>query len=116
MAKGKKTGGRTKGTPNKAPTLRMMVLEALEGVGGVSYLQAQAIANPGPFMSLLGRILGPQAALAENATGGISVSFVLQNAPTQGRIIDVTPRFQISGDDNASPSTSTRGDYIEARD
>lgn len=100
--KGKKTGGRTKGTPNKAPTLRAMVLQALEEEGGVSYLRRQANDNPGPFMSLLARILGPQAAAAEIATGGIMVSFVLQNAPAQNNIIDVTPKFQIAGEDTTS--------------
>lgn len=34
-----------------------MILEALTGAGGARYLQRQAIENPGPFMSLLGRIL-----------------------------------------------------------
>jgi hypothetical protein len=34
-----------------------MVLQALDNVGGVAYLEAQAAQNPAPFMSLLGRVL-----------------------------------------------------------
>jgi hypothetical protein len=36
MAKGKKTGGRQAGTPNKfTGELREMILQALDGAGGV---------------------------------------------------------------------------------
>lgn len=52
-----KTGGRTKGTRNKAPELRAMITEALENAGGVAYLERQANENPGPFLALLGRLL-----------------------------------------------------------
>ena len=41
-------------------------MKAAEGAGGpdgmVGYLQAQAAANPGPFMSLLGKVLPMQIA------------------------------------------------------
>ena len=56
--KGQKTGGRTKGTPNKVNAeLRDMILGALSDAGGQKYLLTQALDNPASFMSLLGRIL-----------------------------------------------------------
>lgn len=68
MAKGNKTGGRAKGTPNRTTAmLKDMILEAAElagkdmgGKGAVQYLRMQATLNPGPFMSLLGRVLPTQ--------------------------------------------------------
>lgn len=58
-----KTGGRSKGTPNKIPAdLKEQILEAAKQAGGedetVGYLRSQAHANPSAFMSLLGRVLG----------------------------------------------------------
>ena len=47
MARGYKTGGREKGTPNKTTALlKDAILQAAE--------------NPGPFMSLLGKVLPMQ--------------------------------------------------------
>jgi hypothetical protein len=57
--------GRAKGTPNKTTALlKDAILKAADGAGGkdglVGYLQAQAKANPGPFMALLGKVLPMQ--------------------------------------------------------
>lgn len=62
MALGRKTGGGSrKGKPNKATAeLKDMILQAMDEVGGVEYLKAQALQNPGPFLSLLGKILPTQ--------------------------------------------------------
>lgn len=50
--------GRPKGVPNKVTgQLKEMILQALDGAGGVEYLQAQASANPGPFLTLIGKVL-----------------------------------------------------------
>jgi hypothetical protein len=50
--------GRKRGSRNKIKQeLREMVLTALDGAGGVIYLQAQATENPAAFMSLVGRCL-----------------------------------------------------------
>lgn len=68
---GKPGPGRPKGSPNKTTALlKDAILRAAELAGGpedsdgnsglVQYLQAQAIANPGPFMSLLGKVLPMQ--------------------------------------------------------
>ena len=61
MATGKKTGGRQKGTPNKLTAdVKAMILGALETVGGQDYLARQAEENPGPFMTLVGKVLPTQ--------------------------------------------------------
>lgn len=54
--------GRKKGTPNKTTKLlKDAILKAADKAGGkgglVAYLQHQASENPGPFMSLLGKVL-----------------------------------------------------------
>lgn len=65
MAHGVKTGGRQKGTPNKTTALlKDAILQAADEAGGeeglVAYLRVQAFDNPGPFMSLLGKVLPTQ--------------------------------------------------------
>lgn len=68
MAQGRKTGGRAKGTPNKATAeLKEMILEALAGAGGVEYLQKQANKSPNAFLSLIGKVLPLQVT---GANGG----------------------------------------------
>lgn len=54
----KKTGGRTKGTPNVATKeIKEMIHQALHNVGGIEYLERQAEENPGSFMKLIQAIL-----------------------------------------------------------
>lgn len=61
MAKGKKTGGRQKGTPNKINgDVKGLILEALNGVGGAQYLEEKAKSHPQAFLALLGRVLPMQ--------------------------------------------------------
>lgn len=73
MAKGIKTGGRKKGTPNKEnKALKEMILGALSEVGGQSYLAEQAINNPSAFMQLVGKVLPTE--LKNQVEGGISVT------------------------------------------
>jgi hypothetical protein len=58
MASGLKTGGRTKGTPNKVTkALREMILSALDEAGGTEYFVRQADENPSAFLRLIGRML-----------------------------------------------------------
>lgn len=62
MAKGQKTGGRQKGTPNKVnAALKEAILLAAENAGGkdglVGYLTHQANEQPVAFMTLLGKVL-----------------------------------------------------------
>ena len=54
----KKLGGRTKGTPNVATAeIKEMIHTALNNVGGIEYLQEQALINPVAFMGLIKAIL-----------------------------------------------------------
>ena len=54
----KRYGGRVKGTPNKITVaLKDMILGALNDAGGQKYLTKQAKLNPGPFLTLLGKVL-----------------------------------------------------------
>jgi hypothetical protein len=57
--------GRPKGSQNKTTTLlKDAILKAADQAGGkdglVGYLRIQAAENPGPFMSLLGKVLPTQ--------------------------------------------------------
>jgi hypothetical protein len=65
----KKTGGRTKGTPNKTTALlKDAILKAATDAGKgdmAAYLEKQALENPGPFMALLGKVL-PMQITGEN--------------------------------------------------
>ena len=52
------SGGSRKGKPNKVTkALKDMILGALDDAGGQAYLQEQATKNPGPFLSLIGKVL-----------------------------------------------------------
>jgi hypothetical protein len=54
----KNLGGRPKGALNKNnQALREMILGALQAQGGQQYLARMAEEQPGPFMSLLGKVL-----------------------------------------------------------
>lgn len=74
-------GGRKKGVPNKINQgVKEMLLEALEGAGGVEYLITQALKNPNAFMGLIGRILPSE--MKNTIEGGITVN-VVTNVPEQ---------------------------------
>lgn len=62
--------GRPKGAQNKEnKALREMILAALDEQpgGGIEYLKIQAVENPGPFMTLLGKVLPTTLAGDQNA-------------------------------------------------
>jgi len=79
---GERRGGRQAGTPNKIPkALKEMILEALDGAGGVSYLQQQAEKSPGAFLTLVGKIL-PKDVRAEVKPGeNLALQVVLVDPP-----------------------------------
>lgn len=59
--KGRKTGGRKKGTPNKTTkALKDAILEAYERAGGVEYLETIARLDPRTFVGLLAKVLPMQ--------------------------------------------------------
>lgn len=50
--------GRKKGVPNKMTAdLKEMILGALNDAGGQAYLAARAKDTPGPFLTLVGKVL-----------------------------------------------------------
>lgn len=54
----KKTGGRKKGTTNKATTaLKDAIMNAFEKVGGQAYLERVAEDDPKTFLALLAKVL-----------------------------------------------------------
>ena len=57
MAKGKKTGGRQKGVPNRVTTsVKQAITEAFDELGGVPSLVAWGKRNPNEFYGLWGRL------------------------------------------------------------
>lgn len=74
-----KTGGRQKGVPNKvSATVKMMILDTLDKLGGVKYLKEQAAKHPVAFMSLLGRIMPTQV------VGDVTHQFVARIPAPEG--------------------------------
>ena len=55
---GKGNPGKPKGAINKVNgELKDMILKALDGAGGIEYLQRQADDNPNAFLTLVGKVL-----------------------------------------------------------
>ena len=80
--KGKKTGGRTKGTPNKVTgELKDMILGALSNKGGMAYLERQADDNPTAFMTLVGKVLPLQVTGENGQAIPIAVTFNIHRQP-----------------------------------
>jgi hypothetical protein len=98
MARGFKTGGRVVGSVNRENRdIRLMILGALDQVGGQDYLARQAIENPGPFMTLIGKVLPTQITgdgSTPNALHLLAAQLVsehlLQTQLTPPPIIDMT--------------------------
>jgi hypothetical protein len=58
MALGKKTGGRQKGSVNKTTaTVKAVLEEAFERLGGVDFLSAWAADNPAEFLKIWSKLL-----------------------------------------------------------
>lgn len=67
MAKGKKTGGRQKGSANKITTsVKEALIEAFRLRGGVPALKAWADENPTAFYGLWGRMLPQEHDVTSN--------------------------------------------------
>jgi hypothetical protein len=65
IGQGKPGPGRPKGSPNKTTALlKDAILQAAQEAGGeggmIAYLTMQAKNNPGPFLSLLGKVIPMQ--------------------------------------------------------
>ncbi len=67
-----KTGGRTRGTPNKVTaTAREAFTLAFQGIGGTPTLEIWAKANPTEFFKLYARLI-PQEHVGEGGSGPIA--------------------------------------------
>ena len=70
----KGNAGKPKGATAKVhATVKEMILTALQDVGGVAYLQEQAIENPVAFLGLVGKVLPLQV----EQTNANSTTFVI---------------------------------------
>ena len=87
MARGRKTGGRKRGTPNQSTALlRAAILEALELNGGSRYFVRVAKLDPATFLRLLGRLLPPTTKheAADERLATITVVTGFPDAPSIG--------------------------------
>jgi len=58
MAIGKKTGGRTKGTPNKlSASVKDNVISVFEEIGGTEHMKLWASENPTQFYNIYAKLL-----------------------------------------------------------
>lgn len=58
--------GRPKGSLDKGnATIRQMIVQALDGVGGIEYLQETAKSHPAAFLSLVGKVMPVEIANPE---------------------------------------------------
>lgn len=81
-------GGRPKGVPNKTTALlKDAIIKAAENAGNkigsdglVSYLEHQAIENPGPFMTLLGKVI-PMQVTGEDGGPVVTITRIELVAP-----------------------------------
>lgn len=79
--KGKKTGGRTRGTPNRTTAACKEALSlAFDGIGGVAALRTWAKANQTQFYKLWSKML-PQEVTGENG-GPLQVRVVFEEVLT----------------------------------
>jgi hypothetical protein len=76
MAKGKKTGGRTKGTPNKITrSVREAVLQSFIDLGGSEALTAWAMSNQTEFYKIAARLIPTEIVGDPNAPVAVKVTF-----------------------------------------
>lgn len=92
--------GRKKGIPNKSTTLlKDCILKAAELAGDtlpgpdhglVKYLRAQAFENPGPFMTILGKVIPLQIVGDDGGPLTFTVTNVYEPAPPllDGKVIN----------------------------
>ncbi len=88
--------GRVKGVPNKLTSeVKQMVLDALEGLGGVDYLMDKAESHPAAFLALVSKVIPLQVTgkLEHEHSGSLS-------AETQGFLDQV----RAIADNSSGPS------------
>lgn len=91
MAKGQKTGGRAKGTPNKATAaVKQALFTAFDQIGGTAKLSAWAKDNPTDFYKLWVKVL-PQEVHASGPDGDpiqVEATVTLAEAKAIKRALD----------------------------
>ncbi len=103
--------GRPPGIPNKANAeLKSLILGALDKAGGMDYLAARAHDTPGPFLSLVGKVLPLQVTGKDGERLDVphAVVFVIgareDAASVEGPSIRVLPQGHVLRDAIAEPS------------
>lgn len=81
IGQGKPGPGRPPGMPNKTTALlKDAIIKAAEQAGGkdgmIGYLKAQASKNPGPFLSLLGKVLPMQVTGEDGAAVQLTITWL----------------------------------------
>lgn len=95
--------GRPVGSQNKVPVeLREMIRQALDGVGGVKYLMQQAIDNPAPFLTLIGKVI----------PSDVKISLVLPEARVYPMGIPQSEPITIEHEQTGLPITSEAMDSL----
>jgi hypothetical protein len=74
MAKGFKTGGRKKGTPNKADSIREQFYNALSRAGGENFIYDTLMNDPVAMMKVIASLLPKEQDI--NLTGFLKVELV----------------------------------------
>lgn len=78
--------GRKKGVPNKfTAEVKDMILQALDKAGGVEYLARQAEENPGPFMTLVGKVLPMQVNANVSTAPAFTIHDLIVPPPAEGQ-------------------------------
>lgn len=76
MAIGKKTGGRTKGTPNKlSGTVKDNVIQVFDQIGGTQKMAEWAAENPTHFYNIYAKILPMQLAGDPDAPLSLTIAW-----------------------------------------
>lgn len=79
MAKGVKTGGRKKGTPNKFPrTVKESIFEVYERLGSVDGFHAWAVSNPDEFYKNYFKLAPKEVEVSGPSGGAIPGEFVIK--------------------------------------
>lgn len=88
---GNRGKGRPKGSPNKTTAIiKDAIIQAATNAGDgdmVEYLTQQARLNPGPFMSLLGKVLPTQLDGQVTHQAGDSISALMERIANNGKRI-----------------------------
>lgn len=77
--------GRPKGVPNKATTaIKEMVIQALNGAGGIAYLIEQSKKNPTAFLTLVGKVIPLQVQGGDEGSAPIVFTLIRQPGAPDG--------------------------------